>query len=134
MSLNINILHKSTSKAYLKAGVFLTMCGMAAASYADTTALEGGSKRGAAAAGESIGDIKDRATGGLNDAMAFGQLAMIFVGFVLFVLAILDFTKIGKPGSDATAPKAIGKLAVGVVLAGSGYFFFSGANSAAGNV
>ena len=40
MSLNINSLQNATSSAYLKAGVFLTMCSMAASSFADTTALE----------------------------------------------------------------------------------------------
>ena len=134
MSLNINNLQSITSNAYLKAGVLVTLGAISASSWADTSALEGGTKRGAAAAGESIGDIKDRGVGGLNSGMEFLQLFFMFVGFILFVLGIMDLTKIGKPGSDATAPKAMGKMAVGVVLAGAAYFFWSGANSAAGNV
>ena len=131
--MNIKAITTNVSKAYLQAGVFVGMGAVSGLSFADTAALTGGNRQGQSKAGDSIGDIQERATGGMNSFMEFAQLGCMFLGFILFVLAILDFTKIGKPGSDATAPKAIGKLAVGIVLAVAGYFFWSGANSAAGN-
>jgi hypothetical protein len=100
----------------------------------DTSNLTGGNRQGQSAAGDSVGDIRDRGINFMDALMSFLQYAAMLVGFIVFVMGFIDLLNIGKPGKDATAGKAALKLGIGAVLAGAGYFYWSAANSASGNV
>lgn len=122
---------------YAQLGVAFTMGSLGitnAIAAPDTTNLTGGNRQGQATGGDSVGDIRDRGINAMDAFMSFLQYAGMLVGFIVFVMGVIDFLNIGKPGKDATAGKAGLKLLIGAVLAGAGCFYWSAANSASGNV
>jgi hypothetical protein len=140
---NLQAIKTVVQNGYTQMGVAFTMGSMGmssafaatgAAGTPDTTALTGGSRQGQSAAGESVGAIKDRGINAMDAFMSFLQYAGMLGGFIVFVLGVIDLLNINQPGKDATPAKAFTKMGIGAVLAGAGYFYWSAANSAAGNV
>ncbi|MDC5278005.1 hypothetical protein OHW85_20945, partial [Acinetobacter baumannii] len=124
----INSLQSFASNAYLKAGVLVTMGAMSLETMAATTdAITGGVRQGKATAGESLEDIKERAVGGTNGFVEAFQFFLMALGFVIFVMGILDLPKVGKQGSQVTWKDVGIKCGVGAILAGATYFFWSSA-------